>query len=50
LPIQIIDLAANGHALSEKQASETSVKLRKLAADLKLQATNIETHIGDLQL
>ena len=50
LPVQIIDLAVNSHALNEKKASETSEKLRKLAEELQTQVNNIKKHIESLQL
>ncbi len=50
LPVQVIDLAANGIALHNKQASETSVKLRQLAKDLQLQIDNIKKFIEDHHL
>jgi hypothetical protein len=50
LPVQIIDLAANGHALHKNQASDTSVRLRQLATELIAQAGNIEKYIENLQL
>ncbi len=42
LPVQIIDLAMNSHALHEKQVSETSVKLRVLVKELQTQMDNIK--------
>jgi len=50
LPVQIIDLAANGHALHKNQASDTSVRLRQLATELSAQAGNIEKYIESVQL
>jgi hypothetical protein len=50
LPVQVIDLTANGIALHNKQTSETSVKLRQLATKLQLQIHNIKKFIEDQQL
>jgi hypothetical protein len=49
LPVQIIDLAANGHALGKNEGSETSVKLRQLAEMLNAQAGNIRKYIEEQQ-
>lgn len=50
LPVQIIDLAVNSHALHHQHASGTSVKLRELAKKLNVQADNIRKHLKEQQL
>ncbi|CAF1461351.1 unnamed protein product [Rotaria sp. Silwood1] len=50
LPVQIIDLAANGHALHKKKTSDTSEKLRQLAQKLSTQAANIKKYVDDQQM
>ncbi|CAF0735015.1 unnamed protein product [Rotaria sordida] len=50
LPIQIIDLAANGHALHKKKTSDTSKKLRQLAQQFSTQAANVKIYIEDQRM
>ncbi len=43
--MQVIDLAANGHALHTKEKSKTSIELRLLAETLRTKIHHIQEHI-----
>lgn len=48
--MQIIDLAINSHALNQKQASDTSIKLRELVELLNTQLGNIKKFMEEHNL